>query len=70
MLADGRPGAPAVEDLDAELPLQPPHVLAQRGLGEVQRLGGAAEGTEAGDGDGVFELLDSHGLSGLGGVGP
>ena len=63
VLAHRRPGAAPVEDLDPELPLQPPHVLAQRGLGEVQRLGGAAEGAEAGDGDGVFELLDSHGVS-------
>ena len=62
VLAHGRPGAAPVEDLDPELALQPPHVLAQRGLGEVERLGGTAEGAEAGDGGGVFELLDAHGI--------
>ena len=60
MLAHGRPGAAPVEDLDAELALQPTHVLAQRGLGDVEVLRRPPEGTEAGDGGGVFELLDAH----------
>lgn len=60
-LADLRPRAAAVEDLDAKLALEVADALAQRRLREVQLLGGPAKGAELGDGGDVFELLDSHG---------
>ncbi len=47
----GEPGAArgAVKEPDVQLPLQTPDLTAQRGLGEMQRLGGAAEVQFLGD---------------------
>src|SRR5690606_15135771 len=59
----GRP----VEQHDAELVLQLPHLRAQRGLRDVARLGGEAEVAVPLEGDGVGELEEGHGRA-IGGV--
>jgi hypothetical protein len=61
--ADGGAGALTVEDVDPELGLQLAHGLAQRGLRDVQLLGGAPERSEARDRSCVFDLLDTHGAA-------
>jgi hypothetical protein len=50
------PAARTVEELDAQLLLQSPHLLAQRGLGDVLALRGPAEMQLLGDGQEVTQL--------------
>ena len=61
--ADPRAVAAALKQVDAELPLQAAHRLAQRRLRDVQRLGRPAERAEAGHPGDVLQLLDTHSLS-------
>lgn len=58
----GEPDVPRgpVEQLDPELALQPAHLLADRGLHDVQALGGTAEVELLRDGDEVPELPQLH----------
>ena len=51
---------PTRAKLDAELGLERAHLLGERGLGEVERPGGAAERAVLGRGEEVGELLQSH----------
>ncbi len=52
--------AGAVEQLGAEILLERGDLAAQRGLGEVQLLGGAGEVAEPGDLDEAAQLLEVH----------
>ena len=52
--------ARALEQLDAELDLERLDLLADRGLGDVELLGGAPEVQLAGDRHEVFELPEFH----------
>ena len=54
-----------VEQAHAELVLEGADVLGHRGLGEVQRLGGAGEGAELGDLGEDLELTEIHGGSSI-----
>ena len=53
------PARPA-EQLGAQLPLQRPDLLGQRGLGDMHPLGGPGEVPGLGDGHEVLELLELH----------
>ena len=53
----GRP----VEQGDTQLALEPPHLLAHRGLDDVQPFGRAAEVQLLGDGQEVPQLTQFHG---------
>src|SRR5579875_242918 len=59
--ANGGAGALAIEDVHPQLGLELAHALAQRGLRDVQLLGGAPERSEARDRGRVFDLLYAHG---------
>ena len=61
LVADLRPGPLALQEVHAQFALQVAHGLAQRGLGQMQFLGGPAQRAEPGDGGDVFELFDPHG---------
>ena len=52
--------ARAPEDLDAELGLEPPDLLRDRRLGEVQLLGGLRERPVAGDGGDGAKVTELH----------
>ncbi len=52
--------ARALKQLNAELTLERLDLLADRGLGDVQLLGGAPEMQPASDRDEVFELAEFH----------
>jgi hypothetical protein len=60
-VADRGPVASAFQQVDAELPLQAAHGLAQRGLGDVEFLRGATERAKTCHLGEIFELLDPHG---------
>ncbi len=59
-LADPGPGAPAVEQGDAELLLELGQRLAEGGLGDVQVLARATQRAVLDDGDDELELLEAH----------
>lgn len=48
---------------DADLPLQPPHVLAHRRLGAAQLTGHRAEAPGPADGDEDTEIVEGHGAT-------
>ncbi len=52
--------ARALEELDAELVLEPAHLVRERRLGDVELLGGAGEVAMPGDGLDVPELAQLH----------
>jgi hypothetical protein len=56
--------ARAAEDLDAELRLQPADLLRDRGLGEVQLLGGLRERPVTGDGGDGAQVAELHAVHG------
>jgi hypothetical protein len=56
------PAADALEELDAELGLEPADLLGERRLGEVQRLGGGAERALLEGCYHVLQLLKIHRL--------
>ena len=58
---DARPAPEPVEQPHAELVLEGADMLGHRGLGEMQRLGGAGEGGELGDLGEDLELTQIHG---------
>jgi hypothetical protein len=60
LVADLRPRPFALQQVHTELPLQIAHGLAERGLGQMQFLGGTPQRTEPGDGGDVFQLFYSH----------
>ncbi|UMG93512.1 hypothetical protein [Nocardioides sp. TF02-7] len=63
LAADPRPGAPPLEQGDAQLPLQLGDGLAECGLGEVELLAGPAEGAVLRHCGEVLELFDPHASS-------
>ena len=60
-VADRGPLASPFQEVDTELPFQAAHGSAQRGLGDVEFLCGAAERAKTCDLGEAFELLDPHG---------
>ena len=58
--ADPGTRAAAVEQRHAELALELAERLAERGLGQVQRLARPPQGAVPGDGGEVLQLLDAH----------
>jgi hypothetical protein len=60
LVADLRARAATLQQRDTQLPLQVADGLAQRGLGQVQRLGGPPQRSEPGHRLDVLELLDPH----------
>ena len=59
-LGEDDAAADADEELDPELGLERANLLRERGLGEVEGAGGAAERAVLGRGEEVGELLQSH----------
>ena len=56
-----RPAAAAQEERPAQMRLQLAERDRQRGLRDMQRLGGRRDAAVLGDGDGVFKLAESDG---------